>query len=34
LNSVNKVKPEKKSFLQKIFGGGSKDKKGKKQIAF
>jgi len=30
LNSVNTVKPEKKSFLQKIFGGGNKDKKGKK----
>ena len=27
LNSVNKVKPEKKSFLQKIFGGGNKEKK-------
>ena len=30
LNSVNSVKPEKKSFLQKIFGGGDKDKKEKK----
>jgi len=30
LNSVNKIKPEKKSFLQKIFGGGNKDKKEKK----
>ncbi|HEY5464049.1 MAG TPA: DUF748 domain-containing protein [Hanamia sp.] len=30
LNSVNTVKPEKKSFLQKIFGSGKKDKKGKK----